>query len=655
MALNDKELQIVEAGKTAGKSKQDITNALVRYRQEFGVAPQAPVEPKSFLADAAEDFTDIGKDAVEEFDAAGKKIIKTAQDTDKSLLNKVLSIGSEAFKRGGRFIGKTLINSAKIAVPEEIEMKLADAAKATGAGVVKYTQDFYKNLQESDNPDDQKVATMIGSAIEKYKTDPAFKEQVDNVGGFTEGILEIVGGGTAIKTGKEAVEQGVKGAARVRELTPDLNIPYFQEGEKVVADAIERMKKTDAESAEKFTADRQAVDNFKQKLINQVTVNVDAGTDVSAITTRLDELIEQGKVKEAVKEAADFAKTPGILSTFSEKMLDTAVAAVEGITNTSRRVKESSTRRFAESLDRKALRDTENMTPEQTDRYIEDAYVNAVSPGVKGKKQTPEGIEKSKKSAVAAVKEMITNKGRLKFRDTESNQDITGELPSNLWEFGSAIESEKKEVWKEIAAAYKQTGNGPVDTQRVVDKMDEVIDDPVFKGETAIINRAKQIKEKLELEEFDIDQIERILQIENDRLQAYYRGNGTLADSIVSAIVANNLRDILDETVESATGAGVSELKAKYGNLKSIERDVVHRALHNDQARKAGMVDMFNVRSIGDVASVATGNVGALMQTAGQIAGEAFIKAVNDRDDLIRRMFLVADERAARQATQSTE
>ena len=53
---------------------------------------------------------------------------------------------------------------------------------------------------------------------------------------------------------------------------------------------------------------------------------------------------------------------------------------------------------------------------------------------------------------------------------------------------------------------------------------------------------------------------------------------------------------------------------------------------------------MFGIKTIGDVARGVSGHPGALRQSAGQIVGESFIDAINDRDALINRMFLVADQ-----------
>jgi len=270
-------------------------------------------------------------------------------------------------------------------------------------------------------------------------------------------------------------------------------------------------------------------------------------------------------------------------------------------------------------------------------------YVNAVSPGVKGKKKTLDGIVKNKKQAVSSVRDITLNKDQIEFRDIETNELVKGELPTNLWEFGSSVSTRKSQVYQQVINLVEGT-DGVTDTARIIEEMDKIIKDPVYNRMPEIQNKAKQVRDVYANNQYNASDIERLIQIENDGLQAFYRGGGTQADSVVNAIVANNLRDILDETVEQAQGEGVKALKAQYGALKSIETDVVHRALHNSQARDAGLVDMFGIRTIGDLSRGAMGDVGALRQGAGQILGEGFIKALNDRDAMIHRMFMVAEQ-----------
>ena len=668
--LTEQEKQIIEAGKTAGKSKQEIVGALAKYRGQNGVAPTPPKSEevrKGFLKETGEDFLKIGEDALDEFGQAGKNINKINQDSvGKSKgqqLQSVLDMGAEAYRRGGRFLAKTLLGLGKLVLPQGAEDKVKEIGVGLGKEIAIHNDKFMKDLRLSaeTDPDDKRILEMIEGFATKYKQDPEFKKNIDNAGGFAEGVADLVGGGAAGKGANVIVDS----ASNVRKLAAEIDIPYFQDSEKIIADAVTRMKnsipekdiegkvpetpemKAAAEATAKAeaTASAEAINNFRQEIVNQVTVNVANKTEVGEITARLDTLIKQGEFEKAAAEASKVIKDKEAAESLTQKAIDAALIGGQKVVQQYTEMKEGATRRISENFDRQALQENASIPIEQVDANIGKMYTNAVSQGVKGKKQTQNALTDNVKSAVEAVKDITLSKDDLKFRDLETNDVLEGQLPTNLWEFGGAITSQKSKVWGDILEKIKATGEKPIDSTRISDAMDEIIENPVYAGETSILNRAQQAKEKFDLNEYSPAQIEELIQLENDRLQAFYRGAGTQGDAVVSAIVVNNLRDILDEAVESATGEGIRELKKRYGNLKAIERDVVHRALHNDQARKAGMVDMFGIRSIGDLASAGMGDLSALKRGAAQIAGESFIKALNDRDSMIKRMFLVAGER----------
>lgn len=585
MAFTKEEQEILDYAKANGKTPAEAKQALSLYRSQQPQAEATPTEPEkpTFGEDLADDFMGIGENAIEQFDQAGKNIVDIATDKDRNIAEKAVGIGGEAFKRGGRFIGGSIFGGLKMLAPQSVEDKVGEVATETGKAVVERAQADYEELKASDDPNDQKIVAQIDGLMSRYQNDESFRKNVDAAGGFAEGVLEIIGGGTVIRGGKEAVKQGARGA---RELVPTRTLPdrfkspYFEASESAIARGISNAK----------------------------VAAVDAGRGLG------------------------------------DKAIDTAVVGGQKIAQTYRDLVEGSTRRITDNLDRKAMTENADLELKKVETNLSDMYVNAVSPGVKGKKKTVEGIIANKQAAVKSVQNIVENKEKLTFRDIETNEIVTGELPTNLWEFGGAVTHQKSQVYAQVLENIGKAADEPVDTSRIVEAMAEIKENPVYANETAIINRADQALQKYFTQDYTPREIEDLIQLENDRLQAFYRGSGTQADAIVSAIVANNLRDMLDEAVESAGGEGVKALKQQYGALKSIEGDVIHRALHNSQAREAGLVDMFGIRTIGDVAAGAAGDLGALQRGAGQIAGEGFIKALNDRDALINRMFMVAEQ-----------
>jgi len=633
------------------------------YERSKGFTPYDPNKKPSLAEKAVGVIKDAGSDFKEAFQGSVEAVnqgINTANQATEQVVKGEITPTSGVFKTigGGLLAGAKVVGEGfgallKAPFSQKVEDKAAEIASGTARGVVEKTLEDYEAMKASDDPTDKMVVAKLDEMATKYKTDQDFKAKIDGLGGVAAAAAEFFGIGKVAKVAGEATSAAVGNLSRVRDIdVPKLNVPYFKNREAEIAEGISQMKlnrqKIDVpDNAPTITAAQKAMEtpevvSLKAALQKELETNINPNKNLDEVLTRLDTLIEQGKYKEAVNVTNANTKD-NILTRITQKTIDSALLAGQKAASTYRSAVEGSTARITANLDRQALKETASMPRADVEQRIADNYVNAVSPGVKGKKTNLSSLVANKKSAVSAVKNIVLNKADLEFRDVETNKIIKGELPTNLWEFGGAIQNQKQQVYAKISEKIG-AADGPVDTSRISDAMEEITMDDVYRSIPQVQKRAQEVIEQYNFAEYTLADIERIIQIENDRLQAFYRGSGTQADAVVSAMVANHLRDILDETIESATGEGVKALKKQYGDLAAIERDVVHRALHNAQAREAGLVDMFGIRTIGDVASGIAGDLNALKNSAAQIAGEGFIKALNDRDALINRMFLIADQ-----------
>ena len=546
----------------------------------------------NFLKDLGGDLVETGKGVFDTVTTAGDKIRDIAGEEDRGIFSKALGIGGEAFRGIGRTIGEVFIGGAKAVVPQSVEDKVGETVEKGGQKVGEAAVNY-----ATENPDSQVVQTVKG-LIEKYENDKNFRDAVNAGGGFAEGLAEIVGGGVATKGLKKGLDAGKEAAESVVQQSTNIGSRFG---------ALLRTPDTTPTPG---------------KALDTTKATPDTVTPNPGIV---------GKAKETAGKAVD-------------KGLETAVDLGHKAMTKYQQLSEGSTQRITQNLDRKALRENAVLPPKQVDKNLGEMYVNAVSPGVKGKKKTLDGITKNRQSAVDVIKDITINKNKVSFKDSGADIIVSGEVPNNLWEFGGAMQSRKSTIYKGVLEDVGKAAKEPTDFTRIINVMEEIIKDPVYAKETAIIDRAKQILAKFSENTYGPEQIERLLQIENLKLDQFYKGKGKLEDSVVSAIVANHLRDILNETVEKAVGQGVKEKKRLYGAYKAVEEDVVHRAIHNSQARKAGLVNMFGIKTVGDLTEGLAGNPGALKQAVGQIVGESFISALNDRDALINRMFLVADQ-----------
>lgn len=606
MALSNEEKQILEFGKANGKTPLQVKTAIAKYRTEQQTQ-QTPVTPttSSPTLEAVQDMpSDLMQTAKEVGQTLKTGLWTTPIETRKQVVSGEITPGAGAIKSGGA-TAKALFTAPFQAVMGLLKLPFSPTNEAKIANKVKeFATGFSAAKDAQQQVIDDKIKAKGGQAAEalknieglseKYKTDPSFKAYVDGASDFKEAAVEALGFKGSGKIANELNTVVNKG----RQLSPDLDIPYFRDTENAVAAAIEETKKI--------------------KSTPPVVKNNITPTSIQALQPEKRGIIDVG--------------------------IDTALILGQKTVQTYRDLVDASQTRIIRNLDNQAIRENAALKLPEVEQNIAKMYTNAVSPGVKGKKVTTEGIVANQQQAVGAIKNITLNKNDVSFRDIETNQIVKGELPSNLWEFGGAVTSRKSQVYQQVLKEIGKAADTPLDTSRISNAMYDIIENPVYAGETAIINRARQALEKYQLTDYTPAQLEDLIKLENDKLQSFYRGQGTQGDAVVSAIVANNLRDLLDEAVEAATGAKIRPLKAEYGNLAAIERDVVHRALHNAQARDAGLVDMFGIRTIGDLSSGLSGNLSALKKGASQIVGEGFIKALNDRDAMINRMFMVADQ-----------
>lgn len=201
MSLTQEEKAIIEYGREQGKTKEQSLAALGEYRSQVKTAGKKQGLISRIGSDIGEDFRGIGEDALNQFDKAGENIVNLGQEDNRSFGQKAISIGSEAFKRGGRFIGNTLLGGAKMFTTPEFEKSVGDVATNIGVSVA----------------ESRPAQVILG---EYQKLSPEMQRGVREALGFAEGGAELIGAGkvtSGIRGGLElAGEAGKKVAPEVK-------------------------------------------------------------------------------------------------------------------------------------------------------------------------------------------------------------------------------------------------------------------------------------------------------------------------------------------------------------------------------------------------------------------------------------------------------
>jgi hypothetical protein len=286
--------------------------------------------------------------------------------------------------------------------------------------------------------------------------------------------------------------------------------------------------------------------------------------------------------------------------------------------------------------------------PSNVDAFITKNFNKGVRPSVSGK-NTSTQMENSDQKAIGAVKTIVENKPNLQLMD--ENGHPTNKLPTNLKEFADSIDQTKQQLFKQYDSLSKQAGEtgAKIDLSGVSGELNKVANDPVMVDNHPEIAKYAQARADALTSRgsYTPEQAQQAIQLYNKSLDAFYKNPSydTASKASVDAMIANQMRSELDSTIEKNTSPGYQELKNKYGQLKSIEKDVVHRAIVDGRKNEKGLLDFANIGSAAELMR------GLVTMNPADIATSAVVKGVakyyrylNDPNTSIERMFSGAEK-----------
>ena len=244
------------------------------------------------------------------------------------------------------------------------------------------------------------------------------------------------------------------------------------------------------------------------------------------------------------------------------------------------------------------------------EKEISDLYSRAVKPSVSGK-TTASQIDKYNAQARTAIDLINENKPNLVFTDAAGNV-TRGKSPQSLDEFGDAIEQTKQGIFNQYDAMARAAGAAGVEVP--LSPTETALKDVANDRVTQLMHpevaqyaegRAKAFGAAAKLSP---GEAQRAVAMLNSSLKAYYR-NPTYDNTgraYVDSMVANQLREGLDDTISSISGEGYQEFKKQYGALKAIEKDVNNRAQVVARQEKGGGI-LGRIADVGSAEEVIRG------------------------------------------------
>lgn len=290
---------------------------------------------------------------------------------------------------------------------------------------------------------------------------------------------------------------------------------------------------------------------------------------------------------------------------------------------------------------------------QKSEKQIASSVLSNYKTGVKpliNVKTTPSLAAKYDEKVVNAVKAIKDNKAGLVFVD-DTGAPITGQSPKTLQQFSDAVEQTKKTVFSQYDDLAKQAGGAgvKVDVSPIGRELDIVINNKAL-----ALTNPKAVKYAQELQErlsrtgaLDATTAQDVIQNYNKSLEAFYRNPtyDNASQAAIDSLVANKMRESLDAGISGMTGTQYSALKAQYGALKAIEKDVIKASIRDARKNAKGLIDMTDIFSGGQVVSgIASLSPGLIASGITQKGIAAFYKYLNNPNRAINALFKDAEK-----------
>ena len=291
-----------------------------------------------------------------------------------------------------------------------------------------------------------------------------------------------------------------------------------------------------------------------------------------------------------------------------------------------------------------------NSTKEKVWEELKQLFSKWIKPSSLWVKTTA-AQEKIYDDALDAVESIIKNKNNLKF--TNANWEvIEWQLPKNVNEFAQAIDQTKKEIYKEYSSIAKEVWDEVrVWVDELTEELLKIKNDKAAllwnpELEKAVNNWLKWLSE---IDNLSVEQAQRKIQEINKKLDAFYKNPNPndVSSSSVDALVKNKLSESLDNAIENNLWKSeqYASLKKAYSKLKTIEKDVNHRAIVSWRQSPNSLVDSIaDISSMDSLIDILSWNPVWAVKALWKQALKKYIKNSNSSDNLVRKLFEKADK-----------
>ena len=304
-------------------------------------------------------------------------------------------------------------------------------------------------------------------------------------------------------------------------------------------------------------------------------------------------------------------------------------------------------------LERKAITEVATGLTEKETANVAEKFTKAVRPGDVSIRNAG-GLEAYRKKATEAMSDIVAHLPKMNIIDKETGEAVTqiSKMKNAVDGTLQAVDEGKKLIFKAYDNLQRSAGeSAKIDLNPIADQMESFAkDNKVLQTEYPQVYK-QMLADAQALRDagsYTLEEAQESIRKANDSLQSFYRTGAGGDAAQARAFVASRLRTMIDEEVEGATGQSYQALKNKYGNFKTIEKDVMRMATRSAKKAPKGLFDV-----LGDMAAsgemmrgLITMNPGDIAASAGIKLTSAWYKALNSPNNLLRKAFRIIEESA---------
>jgi hypothetical protein len=269
------------------------------------------------------------------------------------------------------------------------------------------------------------------------------------------------------------------------------------------------------------------------------------------------------------------------------------------------------------------------------DKTLVRQFKTAVRPP-KDKASTINQLDARNRQVTRAVDNIIAGRDKISLTAPNGTALPSGRLPSNLYQFGEAIQGLKRNIYDQYERMEERAGGAGlrVPVQPAIDSMMQIANDPDLQAaKPAITDTAKRLAESW-TRRGPLKPTEA-----GDTVQTLNKQLTDPSEAILRPAI-NVLRQTIDQTIMGSQGPGYQALKNQYGDLVSIEKAVVDAAAR-DMADHPGILEKYgNFAAIAEaLTGLATHSPETLAAAGATKGAQMLVKYMQSPNRAVQQMF----------------